>query len=191
MQRSMSNRQKLLRMAKGGESLASVQPMLGRRREVARQLAAGQLKQKEIAALTGYSPNWISTLKKDPEIQDKAEELAAERDKAMMSIPEQIEKGAKSGLQWMVDQLKGGSGASGDLMFKISRDLLDREGSAPRISKSQQQNKNLHLHLTGEDLSLLKQRARGRVKTSDTLEIPQRKDDKDLIPTDLLAEAVS
>ena len=143
----------------------SVEGMLDRHKEAGRLFAAG-LKGPEVAERLGMHPAYMSRLRRHPNVESSRMEIHMSRDQHASQIREQVEQGARSGLQVLVDILTPDTVEFGESSntekIRVAQDLLDRDGVAPRISRTQKQSENTHLHLTGDDIQKIKDAAMGK-----------------------------
>lgn len=155
----MSNRLALLQ----GEDVLST--LLSRQREAARLLSLGTTN-IEVADALGYHKAYIPLLKKN--IAPAIEVYNRRRDRVVEDINRSVEKGAKDGLSFMLKILepdtKEHERASDSLKVKVAQDLLDREGSAPRVSTQRGSQKHLHMHVTPDDIQKLKDAKAGKLR---------------------------
>lgn len=168
--------------------------LLQRQEEAARMIALGYTN-KDIAETLGYSYNYVSILKRNPGVQKKARELADARDTSASDMKERIERGAQSALGFLLRVLDPDSAeyavTKPSTKIRAAQDLLDREGSVPRTTRSTVSGRTINLHLTGDDIAQLNERAR---KTAPKRVIPIKQieqkgsKDEDIIPADLLAQ---
>lgn len=78
-------------------------------------------------------------------------------------IQDEVIRGASTGLRILNNILTEGTieyeQADVKLRAKVAHDFLDREGSAPRITRSQAESRNLSVHLDANDIEFLKEEA--------------------------------
>ena len=149
-----------------GRTPRGVQDLLDRQREVARLLATGQMKCKDVAAEVGYTPQRVYDLKNHHEtFQAHINDLRDDRDESVRDIRTRIRKGASLGVDILLNILTEGTpeAESTDIKTKVNvaQDLLDREGSAPKVSRQQSTGYQAHVHLTTNDIMEMKKRLSG------------------------------
>lgn len=192
---SIMNRLALNRKQRAG----GMKPLAHKPREAARLLALG-LTHNQVADQLDYHPRYIAHLTSDPRMKQHIAEVAELRDASAGDIRKDIAKGAATGLQMLLNILtpQTAEHAEADIKTKVrvAQDLLDREGSAPKVSRSVGTGATAVLHLTADDIDGLKARISGQpnAKGLDTgdgevvLDLPKRRSKDGLIPDDLLAQ---
>ena len=89
--------------------------------------------------------------------------ISGQRELETRDVLGQVRGGASKGLTYLLSVLTEGTEenlkASHSLKVKVAQDLLNREGSAPRVSRSQNVRREVGLHLNGRDIEELKRRA--------------------------------
>lgn len=152
-----------------------VHRVLDRQREAARLLTVG-LSNDEVAAATGYHPQYIPLLKKHPGVVEVMDHLRAGRDASAMDFQSRVKEGATAGLDILLNVLTPGTHehekADLGMQVKVATDLLDREGSAPRTTKKSVEGRHLHAVLTTEEIEDIKARARSRKLVSQPVTPP-------------------
>jgi hypothetical protein len=137
--------------------------MTERHREMARRLVLGE-RQCDVARSCGISQQRLSDIARSPVFMEYLESLSQDRDQETLDIMESVKSGAQSGLDLLLRILTHGTDEYRDTDIRtkaqVARDLLDREGSAPRMSRTQSQQQSTTLHLTRKDIEELKDRAR-------------------------------
>ncbi len=175
--------------------------LLERQAEAARQMAMG-IPQREVAARLGYHPMYMSHLKAKPGVRAKMDEISDGRDAHAKQIRDQVDVGAQNGLDLLTQILNPHHPDSERVDTKtkidVAKDLLDRQGIVPRVTKSSRTNENVHLFLDADDLESLKADAAGVSIdvtpddhgdiTPEILQIPKRRSKGGLIPEDLLGQ---
>jgi len=140
-------------------------PLLSRQREAARLFALGSTN-IDVANAVGYHPAYMPKLKKD--IAPAIEVYNRKRDRIVTSIKDSVDRGAKDGLAFMLRILEPNTEeherAPDSLKVKVAQDLLDREGSAPRVSTQRGDQKHLHMHVTPDDLQKLHDAKAGKLR---------------------------
>lgn len=146
-----------------GEDVLS--PLLSRQREAARLFAMGN-KNVDVANSLGYHPQYMARLKRD--IAPAIEVYNRARDRKVADIQQSVQKGAKDGLSFMLRVLERGTPehdrSSDSLKVKVAQDLLDREGSAPKVGKQMVDKRSMHLHVTPDDLQKLRDAKEGKLR---------------------------
>lgn len=134
-----------------------------RHREMARRLVVGE-RQCDVAHAFGISQARMSDIARSPVFMDYMNQLHYRRDLAAMDIARSVKQGASRGLELLLRILTEGTEENNkaDLRTKtqVAQDLLDREGSAPRLSRTQASQQTTNLHLTSEDIEELKRSVR-------------------------------
>lgn len=166
-----------------------LQDVLQRQKEAARLFAAGHTN-AEVAQTLGYHPAYMPVLKQQLQEKGVLPHYEAMRDEAVVkNVREGVEQGAKKGLDLLLKALTKGTQESEEIdpktKVKIAQDFLDREGTAPRLTRQQSQGGHMHMHLTGDDIAELKALREGKVAEAPR---PLRRPDENdnLIPADLL-----
>lgn len=130
-----------------------------RHREMARQLVAGE-RQCDVARTFGISQARMSDICRSPVFMEYVDHLAHRREAGAVDIASRVRHGSSAGLELLARILMPGTPEyeGTDLRTKVSvaRDLLDREGSAPRTTAKQSTNKEVSLHVTAADIAELK-----------------------------------
>lgn len=136
--------------------------MLDRHKSAARLFVAG-LKGPEVAEKLGLHPAYMPKLRQHPNVRQQAEVLHGQCNSEALSIKEKVDDGAKSGLGYLLDVFTVGTEANVDTDSKtkvrVAQDLLDREGTAPRMTRTQSQSANVNMNLSVDDIADIKQRA--------------------------------
>lgn len=136
--------------------------MTERHREMARRLVLGE-RQCDVARSCGISQQRLSDIVRSPVFMGYMQELSAMREQRTGDILQDVRRGATNGLGLLLRVLTEGTeenrGSSINTRVNVARDLLDREGSAPRVGKRQAVRRDVGLHLTAEDLEELTRRA--------------------------------
>lgn len=139
--------------------------MTERHREMARRLVLGE-RQCDVARSCGISQQRLSDIVRSPVFMGYMQELSAMREQRTGDLLQDVSQGASTGLDLLLRILTEGTeenrAASISTRVNVARDLLDREGSAPRVGKRQSMQRNVGIHLTAEDIEGLKRRALGR-----------------------------
>lgn len=135
-----------------------------RHREMARRLVLGE-RQCDVARAMGISQPRLSDIARSPVFIGYMQALSREREVETLDILEEVRKGACKGLDILLRTLEEGTDeykeASIRTKVQVIRDLLDREGSAPRLSRTQASRQTTNLHLTSEDIEEIKRGVRG------------------------------
>jgi len=130
-----------------------------RHREMARRLVLGE-RQCDVARAFGISQARMSDIARSPVFMDYMNQLHYRRDLQAMDITRSVKQGASRGLELLLRILTEGTEENGqaDLRTKtqVAQDLLDREGSAPRLSRTQASQQTTSLHLTSKDIEELR-----------------------------------
>lgn len=135
--------------------------MTERHREMARRLVLGE-RQYDVARSCGISQQRLSDIVRSPVFMAYMEQLSTMREQRTGDILQDVRRGATNGLGLLLRVLTEGTeenrGSSISTRVNVARDLLDREGSAPRVSKRQAANQESSLYLTADDIERLKRR---------------------------------
>lgn len=118
-----------------------------------------------------YDSKRLSDIVRSPVLMDYMQELSAMREQRTGDILRDVSQGASTGLDLFLRILPEGTEknrtASTSVRVNVARDLLDREGSAPRVGKRQTTYQESGLHFTSEDIERLK--PRGLERRSNTI----------------------
>lgn len=123
-------------------------------REIARLSFEG-FKPAEIAERVDMSVETIRQILRDPLCQAAVERLASSADEGVIDVRKELSKMNKDALARLSDMLKPYSDVSPSVQLKAAQDVLDRNGYAAKF-----QHEHSHLHMTAEELSEIKSRAR-------------------------------
>jgi hypothetical protein len=108
----------------------------------------------------------MSDIARSPVFIDYMNKLAFRREVGTGDLLRQVNKGATNGLRLLLRILTEGTPENREtglsIKIKVAQDLLDREDSAPRVSRSQATRKEIGIHFTSEDVEKLKRRAFAR-----------------------------
>ena len=142
---------------------SSMQPLLDKQREAARMFALGHTN-LEVARAVGYHPAYMSRLKhKNDKFADHLENLRDARDVETRDLMTRVREGASLGLDILLKAVTPGTAehknADLRLQVKVAQDLLDREGTAPKVSRTHATSQNLHAVLTAEDIASIREQA--------------------------------
>jgi len=141
----------------------AVVDLLPRRREAVRMMTLG-FTNKEIAQELSYSQAWVSTLRRTPAVQAHLKRLQEARDTTTADLKSMIDGAAPRAVEVLMNVLDPGTPegdtASIQTKVKVAQDLLDRQGDAVKVSRTQTLNRHEHLHVTAEDLEKLKRKQR-------------------------------
>lgn len=123
-------------------------------RQIARMIAAG-LKNIEIAAETGLTPQQISNIRNSPIVREWIEFLQDEMDKDQLETSRRIRELAPTAVETLKEVMEDKSGLGSDRR-QAATALLDRGGFGPvRTVKSDEGN------LTTEEVEGMVERAKG------------------------------
>ena len=141
--------------------------MTERHREMARQLVTGE-RQCDVARTFGISQARMSDICRSPVFMEYVDYLARMREAGAVDIASSVRHGSSAGIELLTRVLTQGTPEyeGTDLRTKVSvaRDLLDREGSAPRTTAKQATKKEVSPHVTAEDIAELKAMRKARQK---------------------------
>lgn len=156
----MNSRLSLLR-----DGSAILDNLLPRQRESARLLSMG-MSQKAVAETVGYHPAYMPLLKKN--IAPALKVYNDARDESVTDIRKSVDKGAKDGLTYLLKLLDPKAieheQAPASLKVKVAQDMLDREGTAPKVSTQRGATANLHVHMTPSDIEKIKAARAGKLR---------------------------
>ena len=139
-----------------------------RHREICRQVVLGRTN-KQIATQIGISPQMVSYTRNSRIAQDVMEDLGEERDKDVKEISVRIAEMAPKAADLIEASLSGSLEGREVPMIQRLKDahsILDRAGYKP-VTKVD--STHTSLHLTGEDVIKIKQRAAQMIEESKNL----------------------
>lgn len=142
---------------------SSMRPLLDKQREAARMFALG-MTNKEVAEAVGYHPAYMCRLKnQNPKFAEHLGGLREARDVETRDLMTRIKEGASLGLDILLKAVTPGTAehtrADLKLQVKVAQDLLDREGTAPKVSRTHSTSQNLHAVLTADDIASIREQA--------------------------------
>jgi len=124
------------------------------------------MKEKDVALQVGYHPAYMPNLKAQPAFKSHLDTLRTARDEGAVDIRSRVAQGASVGLDILVNILtpKTPENSIADIKTKakVAQDLLDREGSAPRVSRAHVLGQHTHAILSREDIEEIKKAANMR-----------------------------
>jgi predicted transcriptional regulator len=123
--------------------------------EIIRRLLVGQ-KASTIAEEMNVSRAMVSYVRKSRVVQDRLEELKAERDKISVDTARYIKDQVPKALRLLEQIMDGDLDAPVHLRAKEANNWLDRAGFAPVRTLNTQ---NVHAHFTAEEIDDIKRRA--------------------------------
>ena len=142
----------------------AIKHLTDRHRAMARSLVLGE-RQCDVAKAFGISQTRLSDIARSPVFIGFMQALSREREVETLDILEEVRKGACKGLDILLRTLEEGTDeykeASIRTKVQVIRDLLDREGSLPRLTRTQASRQTTNLHLTSEDIEEIKRGVRG------------------------------
>ncbi len=138
-----------------------------RHKEMARHLVLGE-RQCDVARAFGISQPRMSDISRSPVFIAYMKELEHRREVGTGDMLSRVNKGASEGLKMLLRILTEGTPENQEAKMstkvRVARDLLDREGSAPRVSRTRTTSQPTGPHLTAKDIEELKRRAKGATK---------------------------
>jgi hypothetical protein len=105
-----------------------------RHHSVARLLAAGH-KPFEVCAITGYSASHISLLQGDPAFEELLAFYRAHEDAAGADLTQRLKDAAATAVAKLSDRIESDEEIEFSDLSKATRDLLDRAGHSPKLTK--------------------------------------------------------
>lgn len=125
--------------------------------EITRRLLLGE-KQKRIAEDLSCHPQTVSNVKNSQVVQDKLNIMKGARDANSVDISKEIQRIAPQALENLRNVIEDDTDEVPlHMKVKESNNLLDRAGYG---AKQKSETRHLHAHLTSDDLTEIKQRAR-------------------------------
>lgn len=140
-----------------GQRKYTIQHLWEHTEEVCRLLVQG-IRPNEISAQLGITVQMISVIRNSPVAQARIRELALGRDEEAQKVAESIQKLVPLAIK-ALEEVAGNPAAKESARVAASRDILDRAGYAVQ-RQANIIHSHAHMHLTNEDLDVLKQRAR-------------------------------
>lgn len=122
--------------------------------EIVRRIILGE-KNIDIAKAVDLSAMVVSKVRNSPMVQEKIRLLELQRDANTVDIARDIRKLAPDALKVLQDLMVNAQ-TNPNVRSNIAKDLLDRAGHGA-VKKTE--SKNLHAHLTSDELSGIKERA--------------------------------
>lgn len=122
---------------------------------IARLIAAGR-RNGEIAEIVGCTPQTVSNVRNNPQVQAMIKGLMSKADEKAIDIAVQIKNIAPKAVEVLQELMEGGDGVSAAVRCSAAKDILDRIGAR----KAPAPVANLHMHLTADDIKQLKERAK-------------------------------
>jgi DNA-binding Lrp family transcriptional regulator len=133
---------------------------------IARLIAAGR-RNGEIAEIVGCTPQTVSNVRNNPQVQAIVKQLMAKADEKAVDIAVQIKEIAPKAVEVLKELMEEGSTPPA-VRCSAAKDILDRIGAR----KAPAPVANLHMHLTADDIKQLKERAKlGGVVASEEDEV--------------------
>ena len=141
----------------------AIKNLTSRHKEMARHLVLGE-RQCDVARAFGISQPRMSDIARSPVFIRYMDDLEYRREVGTGDMLSRVNKGASEGLKMLLRILPPGTPENQEAKMstkvRVARDLLDREGSVPRVSRTRAANQPTGPHLTAEDIEELKRRAK-------------------------------